>query len=204
MSTLLHIPVSPRGPASYSRSAGATLLQCLVDAAPQMQIVTRDLAEPQLPHPDRAFVEASLMPAADRGQTQHQALTLSETLIAEVEAADAILISTPMNNFTVPSALKAWIDYIVRPRRTFDITPNGKVGMVPDRPVLAVVACGGRFGDAPGAQADFFTPYFTYALGSIGITDVQVVLIEGLSRGPESMTDQLDQANGWIERVAAL
>ncbi|WP_417328773.1 FMN-dependent NADH-azoreductase [Halomonas cupida] len=201
---LLHIPVSPRGEASFSRSAGLTLLDRLHAMAPRVEVVTRDLAAEPPMHPDHSFVEASLMPAADRSADQVESLGLSETLIGELEAADAVLVTTPMNNFTVPSALKAWIDHVVRPSRTFDISPTGKIGLVPDRPVLAVVACGGRFGDFPGAQEDFFTPYFKYVLGSIGITDVEVLRLEGLGHGPESIPDALGEAGSWLERIVSI
>jgi len=203
VTTLLHIPVSPRGDASFSRAAGYSLLARLREAVPTLEVVTRDLDAPPLPHPDRAFVEASLMPADDRGPAQDEALARSEILIGEVEAADVILISTPMNNFTVPSVLKAWIDYVVRPGRTFDITPNGKVGLLANRPVLAVVACGGRFGEQPGAQSDFFTPYVRYALGSVGITDIEVLRLEGLTRDPSHIAETLQRAASWVSRVAA-
>jgi len=70
------------------------------------------------------------MPPAERGKPERHALALSETLIAEVEAGDAIVISTPMHNFTLPSALKSWIDHIVRSGRTFRSSAGGKVGLL--------------------------------------------------------------------------
>lgn len=142
------------------------------------------------------------MPATDRGPDQLEALRLSETLIGELEAADAVLVTAPMNNFTIPSALKAWVDYVIRPQRTFNTSSTGKIGLVTDRPVLATVACGGRFGDFLGAQKDFFTPYFKYALGSIGITDIEVLRLEGLSHDPSHIPEALCQAERWLERVA--
>lgn len=183
MTTLLHLSASSRGDASFSRQAAARWLASLADKP--LRVIERDLARDPLPHPDRAMVEASLMPPEQRGAAQHAALALSETLIAELESADAVLISTPMHNFTVPSALKAWIDLVVRPNRTFRNTAEGKVGMLADRPVMALVSCGGRFQDGAGSQQDFLTPYLKYVFGAIGITQVAVLRMERMAWGPD-------------------
>jgi FMN-dependent NADH-azoreductase len=133
-----------------------------------------------------------------RGASERSALLVSEALIAELAAADLVVIDTPMHNFTVPSALKAWIDHVVRPSCTFRITPAGKVGLLRDRPVLVVVTCGGRFA-GPGAQDDFLAPYFRYVLGTIGISSVELLRLEGLGRGAAQAEQALDDARRWIE-----
>jgi FMN-dependent NADH-azoreductase len=140
------------------------------------------------------------MPDDARGPSERAALSYSEQLIGELEAAHWVLIDTPMHNFTVPSALKAWIDYIVRPRRTFRSTPQGKVGLVPDRPVLAVVSCGGPFAEGPAQQQDFFSPYLRYVLGSIGITSIDILRLDNMARGTEAVERANAQAEGWIRR----
>jgi FMN-dependent NADH-azoreductase len=106
------------------------------------------------------------------------ALDLSEALIQEVEAADVIVIGTPMNNFTVPSVLKAWIDQVLRAGRTFKSTPAGKVGMLRDRPVFIGVASGGVFTGEHANQPDFLTPYLSLALGCIGLKTLQFLAVQ--------------------------
>jgi FMN-dependent NADH-azoreductase len=205
MQTLLHISASPRTAASQSRRAGQLFLDRLRAAGWDAVVVRRDLADPPLPHPGGRFAEASLMLAAERGPAQDAALALSETLIGELEAADLVLIDTPMHNFTAPSTLKAWIDHVVRPRRTFGFSPAGKVGLLPDRPVLVLVACGGAFEPDRGAQADFLGPYLEYTLGTIGLVRVAVRRLEKLSRGESSVTAAFESATRWIDaQIAAL
>jgi FMN-dependent NADH-azoreductase len=205
MTQLLHISASARGAASDSRRAGQMMAEQLAAAIPDLSLCRRDLAAAPLPHPDGAFVTAALMPDDERSDAENAALALSETLIGELETADLVLIDTPMHNFTVPSALKAWIDYIVRIRRTFGITPEGKVGFLADRPVVVLVACGGRFDHAPGAQSDFLTPYLSYVLASVGLRDVEILRLEGMRRTPEQRLQQFAAAERWIaERVAAI
>jgi FMN-dependent NADH-azoreductase len=105
-------------------------------------------------------------------------LDVSEALIREVEAADVIVIGTPMHNYTIPSVLKAWIDQVLRVGRTMQSTPTGKVGMLRDRPVFVGVASGGVFTGDRGNQPDFLTPYLTLALNSIGLKTLQFLPIQ--------------------------
>jgi FMN-dependent NADH-azoreductase len=197
MTTLLHVTVSPRGDASHSRRIGRELVARLGAA----RVIERDLAGEPPPYPDGRFVAASLMPADDREPAHVEALALSERLIGELEVADLVVIDAPMHNFTVPAALKTWIDLVVRPRRTFRSTPAGKVGLLADRPVFVVVACGGPFGDGPADQPDFFTPYLRHVLATVGIASVHVLRLDGLLRGEAHAAHAFARARGWIEEV---
>jgi FMN-dependent NADH-azoreductase len=201
--TLLHISVSPRLDASHSRRAGTMLLTAISGALPALRVIRRDLGTAPVPHPDAGFVRATVMADEQRGPAERTALALSETLIAELEAAELVVIDTPMNNFTVPSALKAWIDLVVRPRRTFAQTPQGKLGMLPDRPVFVLIACGGSFGEAPGLQTDFFLPYLRYTLGCIGISDVRALKLERMTRGETEVANSYAAAESWIAAQVA-
>jgi FMN-dependent NADH-azoreductase len=106
------------------------------------------------------------------------AFDLSEALIQEVEAADVIVIGTPMHNLTVPSVLKAWIDQILRAGRTFKSTPAGKAGMIRDRPVFIGIASGGVFTGDRANQPDFLTPYLSAVLGSMGLKSLQFLPVQ--------------------------
>ncbi|MGM3277278.1 FMN-dependent NADH-azoreductase [Ralstonia sp. 24A2] len=191
MTTLLHVAVSPREGRSHSRRAAHLVLAQLAEATSGLRIIERDLTATPLPHPDAAFVEASLMPDADRTNAHHAELALSETLIGELEAADAVLISTPVHNYTVPSSLKAWIDLVVRPERTFRRTPKGKVGVLADRSVLVVSASGGNF-DGDHAQTDFLMPYLRYVFATVGIQQVDGIRLQNTARGAESAAQAFD------------
>lgn len=196
--TLLHVGVSPRGAASHSRRAGAALVRRLRTACPELRVIERDLARQPLPHPDAGFVDASLTRADLRGPAHVEALALSETLLAEIEAADLIAIDTPMHNFTLPSALKAWIDYVVRPQRSFGLTPAGKAGLLRDRPVWVLVACGGAFGS--GQQADFFTPYLRHVFATVGISQLEILRLENLNRGAAPLAQAFAAADAWMAK----
>jgi FMN-dependent NADH-azoreductase len=193
MTAILQILVSPR-PQSFSRLIAREVTAGIARLNAEARIVERDLAADPPPHPDRELYEAILSPTAN-GDPRFE---LSERLVAELEAADFVVIGTPMNNFTVPSTLKAWIDHIVRIRRSFRSTPEGKIGLLHDRPVIVVTGHGGYCGSAPSAQPDFLTPYLRTIFATIGIRRVAFLSLEGLSRGPDAVARALDHARCWI------
>lgn len=196
MPQLLHVSASPRGDASASRRLGREIVAALGRDAPGLDVRERDLGAEPPPHPGAGFVAASLMPEDRRGPAERRALALSERLIGEIEAAEMLVLSTPMHNFTVPSPLKAWLDHVVRPGRTFRSTPAGKVGLLADRPVLVAVTCGGRTGD--GAQRDFVTPYLRYVLATIGLEDVETLRLERVGRGGVDGGEPADAVRRWL------
>ncbi len=192
MATILQILVSPRANSFSSRIAREVTAR-LVARNPRAEIIERDLAADPPPHPEIDLYEAILSPAGD----DDPRFALSEQMIGELEVADFVVIGTPMNNFSVPSTLKAWIDHIVRIRRTFRSTPDGKIGQLRDRPVFVVTAHGGYM--SGGYQPDFLTPYLRVIFETIGIRQVEFYCADGLSRGPEAVARALDNARGWID-----
>ncbi|WP_346894189.1 NAD(P)H-dependent oxidoreductase [uncultured Roseibium sp.] len=200
--TLLHISASPRDALSHSRKIGQLMVDRL--CAETALVVTRqDLAQTPPPFPDGRFAEASLCPEDRRTDQHRHDLEISESLIAELEAADALVIDTPMHNFTVPAVFKAWIDLVVRPNRTFRGSPAGKVGLLKDRPVVLIMASGGPIGEAPPAQSDFLTPYVRYVLATIGLTDLTTVCLDSLLRGAEAVERAETAATARLDDIAA-
>jgi len=195
MTAILQILVSPR-PTSVSRRIACEITARIVALHPGARIMARDLAADPPPHPNIELYEAILSPTPG----EDPRFALSERMIGELEAADFVVIGTPMNNFTVPSTLKAWVDHIVRIRRTFRSTAEGKIGMLRDRPLIVVSAHGGYCGDTPPGQPDFLTPYLRTVFETIGIHSVEFLRLEGLARGPEAVVRALDHANTWMER----
>ncbi len=175
MPTLLKIDVSPRGDYSVSRQLGKTLEAEWLVNNPGGTIVNRDLSKNPIPFVDLPWIAAAYSPSDQHTTEQAAAIKLSDELIAELLAADEVLIDTPFYNFSIPAALKAWIDQVVRLDKTF--TANYK-GLAGGRKVTVVVAAGGNYG--PGShmeQMDFASPYLTAIFGFIGITDVRIHLL---------------------------
>jgi FMN-dependent NADH-azoreductase len=127
-------------------------------------------------------------PPEHRAPEQAKALALSDALIDEVVAADIIVIAVPMHNFAPPSTLKAWIDHVVRAGRTFAYGATGPQGLVQGKHAILVLASGGVYSNGRMKPFDFTEPYLRTVLGFIGITDIDVVRVEGVANstiGPE-------------------
>lgn len=168
MTHVLHINASATLTGSATRSGTAAI----IDGLNAKTITVRDLATTPLPHITQDWAEARLIPAEARNDAQNAVLTLSDTLVAELQAADTIVIGLPLYNFGMPAALKAWIDLIARPQVTFRYTENGPVGLLEGKKVIVAYASGGVPLEAP---MDFATPHLRFVLNFVGITDVTFV-----------------------------
>ncbi len=179
MAILLNIQSSPRGTGSLSRILSQDFVTQWKKAHSDGTVVLRDLAETQLPFVGVPWIGGVFLPVEQRSTEQQDALKISDGLIAELFAADHILIGTPMYNFTVPANLKAWIDLIVRPRVTHSGPPERK-GLVTGKRCTIILASGGVYDeDLPAAASDYESGYLKRILAFIGIADVEVVMAGG-------------------------
>ena len=184
MSNILFVTSSPRRTASYSNQVAAELLMKLEESDPNAEVTVRDLAGDPLPHIDGDFVAATRSPGGPQTDAQKAIAVRSDLLVDELMVADTVVIAAAMINFTVPSTLKSWIDYIARPGRTFSYSESGPKGLVTGKRVFLVVARGGVYSDKK--QFDFQLPYLLHVLAFLGMTDVEVIDIEGTAFGPEA------------------
>ena len=192
---ILHVSCSPRGRASESHRLAQEIVRHLMQVEPTATVVERHPGDGSLPGIDEDYAQSQ---QASADVSSAGTASRSEALIRELESADVVVIGTPMHNFTVPAALKLWIDHVVRVRRTFDVSTSGKVGLLRDRPVLVAVSSGGRFSGEGTHQPDFLTPYLRAILGIIGLHDVAFFSVEGMAFGPAFV------AEAWAKSGRAL
>ncbi|OWY36270.1 FMN-dependent NADH-azoreductase [Herbaspirillum aquaticum] len=186
MSTLLHIDSSARSGGSISRELTASFAQQWQAKNPGGKIIHRDLAANALPHLSESLLGAYFTPADARSAEQAEVIKQSDALVDELLAADTIVIGVPMYNFAPPSTLKAWIDHVFRAGRTFKYTETGPVGLVTGKKAIIILSRGGKYSEGPMEALDFQGKYLKSALGFIGITDVELVVAEGVSMGEEA------------------
>ncbi|MBV1867348.1 MAG: NAD(P)H-dependent oxidoreductase, partial [Marinosulfonomonas sp.] len=188
---VLHIDASARTSGSISRALSDRITARFAGAS----ITKRDLAT-ALPQIDENWVGANFTPADDRSPDQAAGLALSDELIAEFKAADTIVIGTPIYNFAIPAALKAWIDQVVRAGETFSYGEAGPVGLLKDKRVIVAFAAGGT---AIGSEIDFASNYLRFIFGFMGINDVQFVQADQLAMDAEASiaaaNDSVDALN---------
>ena len=200
MSNVLLIHSSVFGDKSQSLALARDFLK----RYPHRSVVERALSPQTMPHLDGETYVAMGTPANDHDGRQQAAVILSDTLIAELEAADTIVLATPMYNFSIPSTLKAWIDHVARRGRTFNYTEKGPQGLLTGKKVFVLTARGGVYSNgAPAAALDFQEPYLRTVLGFLGLTDVTFVHFEGIGMGPEAANANRGKALETIDRLTA-
>jgi FMN-dependent NADH-azoreductase len=183
-SHILIISASPRGSESASRTTAQTLEARLRQEFPDAKYVYRDLAEEPLPHLDSNVLKAIASKDEKEVEAHREAGRLSDTLTEELLASDLLVIATPTWNFGIPSLLKAWIDLVVRPGKTFRYGDAGVDGLARGKRAILVIASGGVFTDGPWKPWDHVEPYLRQILKFIGIENVQIVRVEGLNVPP--------------------
>jgi FMN-dependent NADH-azoreductase len=195
MSTILHLNSSIFGDAGQS----SRLAQEFVARFPAARVVTRDLAKNPLPHLDAERFGAFLAKPEARSPAQAAVAAQSDALIAELKAADTIVLGLPMYNFGVPTQLKAYFDHVARAGATFKYTENGPVGLLGGKKAYVFAARGGLY---QGSPRDTQTPYVREFLGFLGITDVEFVYAEGLAISEASKSASLAQARDRLRNLA--
>ncbi|WP_322760795.1 FMN-dependent NADH-azoreductase [Frankia sp. Cr2] len=176
MSTLLHIDSSV-SPGSASRAVAGQFAAAWADSHANGTVVHRDLAATPPPHISWDGVTASMTPDEARTAEQTAAWQAREELISELEAADSVLVSVPMYNWSITSTLKAWLDNVIAIGRTVDMT--GGPGVLTGKPVTVITARGGAYGPGtPQEGNDHQEPYLRHVFGALGATDISFIHVE--------------------------
>lgn len=200
MSTLLQINSSLFSDHGNSSALSNEFVQNWLAKHPNGKVVVRDLAKKPIPHLDSTVVSAFFTPAESRTAEQQTLVDFSDSLIAELNTADAVVIGVPLYNFGVPSTLKAYFDQLARAGVTFKYTETGPVGLLQDKPVHIVAARGGFYAGSP---ADTQTVFLSTFLNFLGLKSVNYIYAEGLNLGDDSKTKALSNAREQIEVSAA-
>ena len=197
---ILQINSSARSNGSESTRLADAIVAKLAAATPSAQLTRRDLAV--TPHPviDEATLGALFTPADQRTPEQAARVALDDALIAELLAADVIVIGSPMYNFGITVQLKSWFDAVARAGATFRYTATGPEGLVKGKKVYVTMARGGFHKEG---GHDVQTQHLKTFLGFLGMTDVSFVYSEGLGMGPEAVATAQAKADAEIEAEVA-
>ena len=200
MTTILVLASSALGDASVSNELLRDAVSALRARAPDPRIIKRDLGAEPLPHLtyDSAIAIRGAEPA---NEAQAAARALSDTLIAELTAADLVLIGAPMYNFGMPTALKVWFDYVLRAGITFRYSENGPVGLLSGKRAIVAATRGGLYSEGPAQMLDSQEPHLRNLLRFIGIADVTVVRAERLAISPELRAASIATARALLREI---
>lgn len=168
---ILRVDGSMRRYGSRSRKLASAIVNRLQDLHGQVSLRTRDLAD-GLPFVDSSWIDANFTAPSERTANQRSILACSDAVLNELKEADILIIGTPIYNFGVPAAVKAWIDLITRAKEAFRYTPDGPEGLLTGKTAYIVLTSGGT---KAGSEIDFAWPYLRHILGFIGIADVHLI-----------------------------
>jgi len=198
MKNILLVTSSPRGEMSHSTKVATSLAHDL-----DGELTVRELwREPIAPiGPD--FVHAHFTPEADRTAAQREVLAQSDQAIAEIQAADVVVIGAAMINFGMPAVLKMWIDLITRSGVTFSYGEAGPQGLLTGKRLILVIAAGGVYSNGPMSGYDHLDSALRAVLGFLGFADIETVWIEGVAYGEDATERALSQAGARTLELAA-
>jgi len=195
---ILQINSSVRGAASESSRVASQIAAKFAAANAGASVTVRDLGANPHPVLDEATLGALFTPADQRTAAQSARVALDDALIAEVQAADVVVIGAPMYNFGMPIQLKAWFDAIARAGVTFRYTASGPEGLLTGKKVFVATARGGIY----PADADPQVPHIRMLLNFLGMTDNQFIYSSGLAMGPEAAAKGQADADAAVAALA--
>jgi FMN-dependent NADH-azoreductase len=200
MQSLLVINSSAAREGSVSRTLVEEAVARLLENHPLTKVVRRDLGANPVPHLSvDTLAGVRGVPATTMEQG---ARALSDALIAELRAADTLVIGAPMYNFGITTGLRAWFDHVLRAGETFSYSEAGPKGLLTGKRAIVIESRGGLYSEGPASAVDFQEPYLRHLLNFIGITDVTFVHAEKIGFGPEARAAALVGAKARIAAVA--
>ena len=192
MTTALIVTSSANGPASVSNGLAAALVDRLREADPALHVVLRDVGANPLPHLTAETVAA--IKGEPASEKELEARALSDSVVAELEAADILVIASPMYNFGMSSTLKTWFDHVLRAGLTFRYTAEGPEGLMKGKKAVVIESRAGFYSEGAAASMDGQEPHIRNLLGFMGIDDVTFVRAEKLAFGPEAAEAAIAEA----------
>jgi len=200
MSHVLLITSSPRGADSLSTRFATEIAEHITQRK-QGTLTVRDLATSPVPHITPAYIDGRNTAPDSRTAEQADAVALAQQLVEELKTADVIVLGSGMINFGPSSQLKAWFDHVTWPGVTFSYGGTAPEGLLSGKKVYLVVAAGGVFSVGPYASYDFQTGYLLHLLGFIGLSDVELVRVEGTAFGPDAAKAAIANAESAVQTL---
>jgi FMN-dependent NADH-azoreductase len=196
MTLLLRINSSSRRSGSHSSAVADHFETCFREKNPDCKVVARQVADGSIPIISQKTIEGFYTPTDAMSAELTEATALSDQLIAELQEADTLLITAPIYNFSVPAALKVWIDQVVRMGHTFAYEDGSFQGLAKTRRAIVVCTYGaeGYLEGQPFAAANFVEPYLRFLLSFLGIKDIRFISIQGTTADAETVKAHVEAA----------
>ena len=201
MTNVLIVDSAATGEASVTRRLTGELEALLRGRGP-VRIVRRDVGSSTIPHLT-AETTPAIRGAEPLTETAREAIALSDTLIAELKAADVVVIGAPMYNFGIASTLKAWFDHVLRAGITFRYSESGPEGLLKGKRAIVIESRAGLYSSGPSAAMDSQEPHLRTLLSFMGLDEVAFVRVEKLAFGPDQAAASIAEAVDQLRSLAA-
>lgn len=203
MQQLLRIDTSARLTGSHSRQLGDHFQNLWMKRNPGGNVIIRDIVKSPINHITQQTIDGFFTPEEALIPDHRDALQLSDELIAEIQASDTLLLTVPIYNFSVPSALKAWIDQVVRIGQTFSYDGEKFEGLVraKNATVICVYGAAGYLDGEPFSAANHLEPYLRFLLRFLGIENVSIISLQSTTADPETIEVNTKTAQLEIENL---
>ena len=204
MTNLLFLATSISS-SSISTALAHEFIENLKSNGVELDLKIRSLSSDQLQNPDEKITSALRVGVENPTEKQMVAIAQSDSMIAELDVADIVLIGAPMNNFTISAQMRTYFDYIIRPGKTFGYSPTGPKGLLTDKPVFIISTRGGQYGEGSRDEPnpyDFQSGYLRHILSFIGLTSVEIIAANGMDMGDTPKVDGLAKARTNIKALA--
>ena len=198
---ILVVNSSAQGEASVSSGLARTFVEQIHSIDPSVRITVRDVGSSPVPHLVADTVAG--IRGAPQSEAELRTLALSDELIAELQAADVVVIAAPMYNFGIPSTLKSWFDHVLRAGVTFRYTEAGPQGLLKGKRAVVIESRAGVYSKGPAAASDHQEAHLRTLLAFMGIEDVTFVRVEGAAFGPDVAAQALEAARGELAVAAS-
>ncbi|ASP35030.1 FMN-dependent NADH-azoreductase [Labrenzia sp. VG12] len=205
MTQLLRINSSSRQDGSHSAAVADVFEAEFRRKHPGCEVITRNVADGSIPFIAQETIDGFYAPQDALTEELRSATALSDELIGEIQGSDTLLLAVPIYNCSIPAALKAWIDQIMRIGHTFSMDETGFRGLVKARRAVIVCAYGseGYLTEEPFAAANFLEPYLKFLFTFLGVQTIEFVHVQGTATaGPEVFADRLEAAKGEARQAA--
>lgn len=193
MKRILHLTSSILGSESKSIKLGRAVVEKIIEKYPGSTVEEVDLVALEVPHLTPATLRTFFVPGDQLTDDDRQSIHYSDGAVAQLMAADVLVVGAPLYNLTIHTALKSWIDHITRAGVTFKYGEQGPIGLVAGKKVYVAMSSGGVYSHGPGQAKDFVSPLLSSIFGLLGMTDVSVFRAEGL-KIPGIMEHAMDKA----------
>jgi FMN-dependent NADH-azoreductase len=196
-----------------TRSRTKKLLEAFLEGISDSEIEELDLCSdiPDLFSVDALEGYFGRITGAISRDTPIQALAKMDRMTAQLKSCDVVVLASPIYNFSLPAAVKAWFDSVMLHGDTFKPNPKGAfLGLMTGKKALVLMTGFGTYSIGDGTVGSLFGPTYEHAMSLakiefkfMGFSDIRGVLGEGMSpsKGEDVKARLLEEA---IEQVQSI